>query len=309
MAEKLMKIRRADTCATCACDLPATTKAWWDSTLKTVTCVACQPALVSASVPPAATNLDAAQPAPSKTSASPEPATRLPEQAQTLPDRRAIETGDAGASAQREYERRSAKHTKKIEDRWGTGKIGSIAKFVIDEPQHTTAWAKGADGERRLANHLKRELSNTSVVLNDRKVKGTRGNIDHIAVTSGGVWIIDAKNYKGMVERRDVGGMFKSDVRLFVNGRDRSKAVKGMEWQHRVVTEELISLGRPEVPVYQALCFTNAEWPLLKKQGKVGGVWIVSAQKLVKIANEKIQLDEGDIANLAMHLSMIFPTT
>ena len=269
MAEKLMKIRCADSSTAAGREADGTSEAW----------------------------------------APPEPATRLPEQAQTIADRRAIETGDAGASAQREYERRSAKHNKRIEDRWGTGKVGSIAKFVIDEPQHTTAWAKGADGERRLANHLKRELSDTSVVLNDRKVKGTKGNIDHIAVTSGGVWIIDAKNYKGKVERRDIGSMFKSDVRLFVNGRHQPKLVKGMEWQYDTVTEALATLGRPEVPVHQALCFTNSEWPLFKKPGKVGNVWILSAQMLVKIANEKTLLEEGDVANLAMHLSMIFPIT
>ena len=185
----------------------------------------------------------------------------------------------------------------------------SCATDARELPSINQVWAKRADGERRLANHLKRELSNTSVVLNDRKVSGTEGNIDHIAVTSGGVWIIDAKNYKGIVERRDIGRMFKSDVRLFVNGRERSKAVKGMEWQRRAVAEALVSLGRPEVPVYQALCFTNAEWPHSKNQGKVGGVWVLSAQKLVKIANEETKLEEGDVANLAMHLSMIFPIT
>ncbi len=200
---------------------------------------------------------------------------------------RSIETTDAGASTQREYERRAANHSQQIAD----------------------TRTKGADGEHRLAHQLKRELSDTSVVLNDRKARSTEGTIDHIAVTSGGVWIVDVESSTGMVERRDVGSRFKPDVRLFINGWESSKAVRGMAWQHQAVTEALVSLGRPEVPVYQALCFTNAEWPRFKKPGQVGGVWIVGTHKLVEIANEKTLLEEGDIANLAMHLSMIFPKT
>lgn len=163
--------------------------------------------------------------------------------------------------------------------------------------------------EGQLADFLKHELSDTSVVLNGRKVRGTEGSVDHIAVTSGGVWIIEVKSCKGIVERRDVGSRFRTDIRLFINGWESSKEVKGMAWQHQAVSEALVSLGRTDVPVYQALCFTNAEWPRFKKPGQVGAVWIVGAPKLVEIANDKTLLEEGDIANLAMHLSMIFPKT
>lgn len=42
-------------------------------------------------------------------------------------------------------------------------------------------------------------------------------NIDHIAVAASGVWVIDAKKYKGVVQPRDVGHFFKIDNRLFVS--------------------------------------------------------------------------------------------
>jgi hypothetical protein len=84
---------------------------------------------------------------------------------------------------------------------------------LSDDPQSTTAWAKGSEGERRLAEHLLRTVGGRAVLLHDRKVPHTRGNIDHIAIAASGVWVIDAKNYNGLVERRDVGGWFKTASR------------------------------------------------------------------------------------------------
>lgn len=67
----------------------------------------------------------------------------------------------------------------------------------------------------------------------------TRGNIDHIAIAASGVWVIDAKKYKGKMERRDKGSFFKNDYRLYVNGRDQSKRVEGMAWQRDAVAAAL----------------------------------------------------------------------
>lgn len=79
---------------------------------------------------------------------------------------------------------------------------------------------KGAVGEERVAQILQERLGDSAVLLHDRKVPGTRGNIDHIAIAAcSGVWIIDAKRYKGKVEKRDKGGWFSSDLRLYVGGR------------------------------------------------------------------------------------------
>jgi hypothetical protein len=50
-------------------------------------------------------------------------------------------------------------------------------------------------------------------------------------VAASGIWVIDSKHYKERVERRDVGRWFKADLRLYVGGRDRTKAVDGLVWQ------------------------------------------------------------------------------
>jgi hypothetical protein len=33
-------------------------------------------------------------------------------------------------------------------------------------------------------------------VLHDRRIPGSRANIDHIAIAATGVWVIDSKRYK-----------------------------------------------------------------------------------------------------------------
>lgn len=112
--------------------------------------------------------------------------------------------GNAEASARREFERRHAKRQRRIAARWG--RLAPVVNLIADDPQSTKAWARGSDGERRLAAHLERKLGDAVVLLHDRRVPRTRSNIDHLAVASSGVWVVDAKNYQGRVERRGVGG-------------------------------------------------------------------------------------------------------
>lgn len=63
----------------------------------------------------------------------------------------------------------------------------------------------GAPPER-LARYLSREFGDVTTVLNDRRVPGTKAHIDHVVVTAGGIWVIDAKNYRGQVVGRALGG-------------------------------------------------------------------------------------------------------
>jgi hypothetical protein len=71
---------------------------------------------------------------------------------------------------------------------------------LLQLPQTTRAWRLGAEGERRTAQHLQGLAQSGFVVLNDRKVPGYGGNLDHIAVGPSGVWAIETKRLKGKVE-------------------------------------------------------------------------------------------------------------
>ncbi len=82
----------------------------------------------------------------------------------------------AGASAQREYERRKVKREERV--RAKHPKIGGLILALSDDPQSTTAWASGARGEAALGARLDKHASETIAVMHDRRIPGTRANID-----------------------------------------------------------------------------------------------------------------------------------
>lgn len=160
------------------------------------------------------------------------------------------------------------------------GRLAPAVEFVSDEPQ------RGSDGERRMAVDLERELAGEAIVLHGRQITGTRGDIDHLVIAPSGVWVVDAKNYSGKVERRDVGTWRMVDHRLFVNGRDRTKLVDGMNRQRAAIQKALLSAGFDQIPVHPTLLFTNSEWPWFARPIEIRGVQVMWATKLCELVRQ-----------------------
>lgn len=303
MGRKVLALRRADTCVVCGTALPEGVKAQWDSAARTVTCLSCAEGVArplkdaiehpDASPAPGASDGVTVQGGVADTGTVPAAAEA------------AIDAGIAGLSARKEHERRRAKREARLEEKWGTGRLGRIAKALSDDPQSTKAWAQGAAGEERVAKVLADRLGDRAVLLHDRKVPGTRGNIDHLVIAAAGVWIVDAKQYRGKVERRDVGGWFRSDLRLYVGGRDRTKLVDGLQWQQDAV---VAALDRADIPVHSALSFVDAEWPLLfAKPLQLSDVWISWPKKLAEMIDKPGPLDDAAIEAAARLLAERLP--
>ena len=267
---RVIHLRYAGKCASCGRPLQVRDTAWWDAAAHSTTCLTCRPAA----------DVDRGQPMP--------PA--------------ALAVGEPGGSAQRRYEKLRQRREAKIDADWGP--LAGVAKRLSTEPQSTAAWAKGADGERRLARHLAAALGNRAVLLHDRKVPGTRGNIDHIAVAASGVWVIDAKNYKGRVERRDVGGWFTRDERLYVGNRDRTKAVAGLGWQIDAVRT---ALDGAAVPITGVVCLIENEWKLFAKPFRINGVWVTWGKKLSEMIAAPGKLNPAQVTGIAGHLATSLP--
>ena len=149
------------------------------------------------------------------------------------PEPQAIDAGVAGRSARQEHDRRATKRETAVKERWGN-RIGGAVLALTDEPQSTRAWAVGARGEEKLA-----EALDGFSVLHDRRVPGTRGNIDHIVVAPAGVFVVDAKRYEGRIEIRNHGWFLRPDERLHVGRRDCSALADKMGWQ--VVAVEVLA--------------------------------------------------------------------
>jgi hypothetical protein len=217
-----------------------------------------------------------------------------------------IDVGIAGSSARREYERRAAKRDGEVRDRWGDRVGGWVLKLTV-EPQSTRAWAIGARGEEKLANAL------ASVpgleMLHDRRVPGTRGNIDHIAIAPAGVFVLDTKFYDGVIRIRNVGSIFRRDDRLYVGRRDCSKLARGMGWQVEAVVTAIAGASvDPPTPVVPVLCFVDGDWPLFGAPDVFEGVRLESERSVVKLFNATSALDGPAIVRLTRILAAALPS-
>jgi hypothetical protein len=213
-----------------------------------------------------------------------------------------IDSGVAGASSQARYEYLHAKREAGIDAKFG--RLAGIVKFMTDDPQSTKAWKTGSTGERKLAASLTASVGDRAVLLHDRRVPKTRGNVDHLAVSSNGVWVIDAKNYRGVIQKRDVGRWLKVDHRLFVGGRDRTKVIDGLSWQLDAVTH---ALGSEDVSLHAAVCFTDAEWGWFTKPFELRGVLVTGPRTLAKQISQPGSLNPEDVQRIAAALSNALP--
>jgi len=281
---KKLRLRYAGTCVVCGAALAQGAPALYDKASKTVRCVVCP-------------NVAALAPIVAESSAV-DPVAEL-----VHDERTSIDFGAAGASAQREHDRRAAKREERVKERFGR-RFGGLLLAVVDEPQSTRAWALGALGERKLAEALA-DVSDI-VVLHDRKVPGTRGNIDHLVIAPGGLFVVDAKRYKGRLQIRDKGGLFRTDKRLYVGGRDCSHLADNMGWQVKAV-ETLLESVDCKVAITPVLCFLEVEWPLLFAPESFHGVRLESPRSLRKLVTRTQILDAGEIDKLAHVLATGFP--
>ena len=271
---KTMRLRYAGACTSCAVDIPAGTTAEYDRTAKTVTCLDC----ISTDGP-----------------------TNAPE-----PEPAAVAAGTAGTSAQREYERRKAKREDRI--RGAHPRMGGLILALTDEPQSTTAWARGAHGEELLGRHLDALADRGVRTLHDRRIPRTKANIDHLAIGPSGVYVIDAKRYKGRPTLRVEGGILRPRTsKLMVGSRDCTKLVEGVHKQVALVRAALDAAGLEDVPAAGMLCFVDADWPLFGGSFVIDGVGVVWPKK----ADERLvapgTLEPASVDDVHRTLAAHFP--
>jgi Nuclease-related domain len=265
-----MRLRYSGTCAVCAVGLPPGSEAEWNSERKTATCIAC---------------LD-------------------------LPS--AVSSGVAGASARGMADHLHAEHDAMVDRiKSASPVLGRIRLVVNPLPDRGNSWEKGAIGEEKFGatlEELSRATDGKVLVLHDRRIPGSKGNIDHIVVAPTGIWVIDAKRYKGRrIAHVDRGGWLKSDIRLTVGGKQSSKEVDGMHKQIGHIATALASTPFEDLPTHGALCFIEADWPLLSKPFAVRGILVSWGQKLRERLVEDGPVEEATRTALHRHLATSFP--
>jgi hypothetical protein len=270
---RLLSLRFPGTCILCDAALSAGSRAWWFKEKKGVVCTDCRP---------------------------PADDPKLSSVEEKL-----IALGEAGASAQREANRRMRKREEQI--RAQHPRIGNLILAATSEPQSTRSWSTGAAGERSLGARLDEIASERLVVMHDRRLPRSRVNIDHLVVNASGVYLIDAKHYAGRVEKQEVGGWFDRDVRLRVGGRNCTKLVHAAGDQAETVGRVISQHGFEGVPVRAVLCFIGAEWGLFASPFSIGQVFITWPKELYKTLTRKGERSTEAIQELARVLSLALP--
>jgi len=230
----------------------------------------------------------------------------------------------AGASAQAQYERRAATHAMQVErarpramlhatagvavgvalmlvaPAWwlfgltlGGASVAYAIGALLVRPAHVEAWRIGAEGERQTAAILA-ELEDLGYrVLHDRRIPGTRANIDHIVVGPTGVYVVETKSWSGDVRVR------AGEVR--VAGR-RSRVVEQVRRE-----ADAVAVALPCVQVTPIVCVHRADLPL--RPVEVDGVAIVRPSSLVrKLRQGPTHLAPADIERLVSQLDARLPS-
>lgn len=215
--------------------------------------------------------------------------------------------GTAGGSAEAIKDALVTGKVSQARSKYGDHAAAVAAKIAEREPS-TNAWARGADGERRLAAFLERELGDRVIVLHDRVIPGSRANIDHLVIAAGGVWIVDAKAYKGKLEKRDVGPFWSTEYEVYINGRNRTDLVDGLTIQIAAVRAALeADPAATEIKLHPCLCFLESDWSLFARPFPIRGVTVLDPGALRSQLKKSGPLDPKSMTRIANRLALSLP--
>jgi hypothetical protein len=283
MTTKQLTLRRPDLCCACRIELDAGVRATWDSARRTVTCLGCSGATVNIEVEPS------------------DVAVEVEVEVQ-------VEIGVAGASARAKGQAlREAQLARRQALKEQHPILGRIGIAMAGPPTEGASWLKGAVGEELFGVALESMRDEGVLPLHDRRIPRSKANIDHLAVTPNGIWVIDPKRYDGKVEVVNKGGWFRTDIRLMVNGRDRTKLVEAMHRQRAHVRAALNGTEFEDAPVHGALCFIDSEWPWFAKPKVVDGIVISWGKALRPMLTEPGEFDADRRSAVHRHLAQALP--
>jgi hypothetical protein len=249
-----------------------------------------------------------------------------------------VNFGTPGGAAQREYDRRRGRERKTLKQTMpfrigftlvlmfvarvfgnhlhkGEGSLFAVLVFfvslasMLQRRQSTEAWATGAKGERIVAARLAKVASQGVVTIHDRRIPGSRANIDHIAVGPSGVFVIDTKMVKGRVAVKTTGPIFnRGPVRLLIQGRDRSSYIEGMERQIAAVEKACRSLGwASSVNVQPLVVLVGAEVGFFARPWRIRGVWVGWPREMARVVSKSGTLTKAHVQQLAQSLASQLP--
>jgi Nuclease-related domain len=136
-------------------------------------------------------------------------------------------------------------------------------------------WVNRAEGDRRAKGRLQLIDDEGVILLNDRRIPGSKSSIKSIAISTAGVFVIDTKAYKGLVHIRREGTIKDlGPAELHIGRRNCTSSVEDLNRQAEIVRGALRSTPwGAEVPVTALLCLTRAAWGFASPI-EINDVWV-----------------------------------
>jgi hypothetical protein len=249
-----------------------------------------------------------------------------------------VRFGTPGGAAQREYERRRAKDRQTARRELpvrialiafvmivagvfgnhlhhGDGGLFAVLAglvglaYFMQRRQSTEAWGTGAKGERAVGARIAKIESKGVVAIHDRRIPGSRANIDHIAVAPTGVYVIDTKVVSGKVVVKTTGPIWnRGPVRLFIKGRDKSSFIENMDRQveavARVLQETPWAMG---VGIHPMVVLVGAEVGFFARPWRIRGVWVGWPREMQRVLSKSGSLSPQQVVELSHVLASRLP--
>jgi hypothetical protein len=163
---------------------------------------------------------------------------------------------------------------------------------------------KGVIGELGVAKDLEYLASEYGLtVLHDLSIPNSKANIDHVLITRKVVYVIDAKNYTGIVK---VAPNKVGEKRLRVGSHDQTKLAEKLKSYSDAVSARLIEEGI-QVKVLPLLAFYNATFHKDSAFSIKGVTVNVLGIENELLRNANIKSEEIDIETVANLILVKFP--
>ncbi len=170
-------------------------------------------------------------------------------------------------------------------------------------------WVQRAEHDRRARPRLELLGDEGVVVLGDRRVPGSRLSIRLIAVSPAGVFVIDSKNYKGLVHTKRLGPVWDlGPHQLHVGRRNCTRSIDDVSRKVNAVRDVLSATPwGSQVPVHAVLCLTRADWGYAAAV-EVGDVLVGWPRLIAGRMREPVVMDSPTVEEVSQMIARHLPT-
>ncbi|MBV8462463.1 MAG: NERD domain-containing protein [Acidimicrobiales bacterium] len=182
------------------------------------------------------------------------------------------------------------------------------AALDIAGPGGGRRWVRRSGRDRRSRARLELLEGEDIVVLNDRRIPGSRSSIKYLVVAPAGVFVVDAKSVKGLVHTKRPGPISAlGPDELHVGRHDCTPLVGAICYQVDVVRKALRGTQwANEVPVRAMLCLTRAQWGFASPL-ELGEVWVGWPQMIGPRITSPVIMDTPMVNEISNVLSDHLP--